>query len=127
MGDDFSVEMWFWNTDEKKWFRDMLDVEDIAQLRTYVEERCFDYAYIDSVTKMKAVQIGTKDAGGRAFVFNVDGAAEEEDERTGDYVDRKLKFVVLANVDMTKKKFLELRRSLQDLVKAGAFTLKEDR
>lgn len=116
------LEIWLWNSIEKKWFRSFMSYESGDDLGDHVRMEFDDViSYSLDVRKMTGIQVGTKHCGGRAVVFNAEGEYED------DWDDRfhKMRLVAIVNIDMPRAKFVALRRMTQSLVNFGGFEEKK--
>jgi hypothetical protein len=121
-----SVEIWMWDSIEKKWFsmREDVDFDELdGFLQEVFTENC-NYP-LTEISKWASMQMGSKKAG-RAIVCNGSGWYEDEDDY-GNCHDKQVKLVAIVNIDLPKRKFIEVRRMLQDLVKSGGYTPKKER
>lgn len=121
---EMELELWLWDSVEKKWSWGNWDFnhkeDDLVGL---VENAAYDDLYIpiEEFRKWKVTDLGTK-ATGKAVLLYGEGVYEHEDDY--DVVSKPFRVIAIANINLTKRKFTEVRKMIQNFVKAGGYTVK---
>ncbi len=127
--DPISVELWTWSSVFRKWFKfeEVLESDDDIDswisdiLREEIEN---DVSTADgaTITKLTSIRIGDARAG-YATVYSAALAYDEENYDTGNYHPMKARSVAIINVSMPARKFIQLKKTMKDLVASGSFGL----
>jgi hypothetical protein len=112
-----TYETWFWSTMERKWVKNFWSFwgdNFETELQNDVIDAALDGNSTDSIKWITHPVEG-------ATIYFGEGVFEDEDYDTGRLFDHQFKIVLIINKDLPARKFITLRKMVQNLVKASTF------